>query len=144
LAYRCFKEVRNVCAHAGRMPNPSAIDAHVAAKSVATGLGLRGCPLHLPNLAIGIPVKVGLLEVQALCALLFTLVTTLDAQLSVSQDAENDLLARWRATHRFTVLPGDAGRRDRRLRYLSTKAGLPPVSSTHELYRLLNEARLVV
>ena len=144
VAYRCFKEVRNVCAHAGRMPNHFAVTAYMNAKPRVGGLGKDGRDLQLPVVSAGQAVKLSLLNVQALCALLLNMVTTLDAELAVTQAAERSLLNRWRSRHSFRMLPADTNRRNARLRIMNRQAGLPSVTDTDALYGLLKDARLVI
>ena len=66
---------------AGRVPDANTVTAYTNAVPVAGGLGRDGRNLQLPLVAAGRPVQLSLLHVQALCALLLNIVTTLDAEL---------------------------------------------------------------
>ena len=143
LCYRCFKEIRNVAAHAGRMPDVYTESAYTDAASVVGGLSRNGQNLPLPVVAVGRPVQLSLLHVQALCALLLNIVVTLDAELAITQAAEGVLLDRWKNKLPFTEVSADPTRRKRRMTVLNSKVGLPILDDAEALYKLLKNARLV-
>jgi hypothetical protein len=72
------------------------------------------------------------------------MVITLDAELAVTESAETILLDRWRNVRRFSEIPVDPIRRERRLRVLNNKVGYPTPSDTEALYALLKSASLVI
>jgi hypothetical protein len=144
LLYRSFKEVRNSCVHAGRLPTQLALDAYALASPVAHGLGRSRSLLQLPAPQPGVPLALTLIHVQALCALLLNIVTTLDADLSTASAAEGPFIERWRKTHSRTTVAADPQRRSRRLAFMCQKAGMPTPSSTTGLYTLLRTHYLIL
>ena len=80
------------------------------ARDRVAGLGLRGGTLSLTQLASGQPVVVSLTDVQALWAIMLTLVTTLDADLATTEAGQAALLRRWNfLTYRVTQNPRRSG-----------------------------------
>jgi len=144
VCYRCFKEIRNVCAHAGRMPDAHTETAYTDALPLVSGLGRGGRSMQLPAVTVGQPVRLSLLHVQALCALLLNMVVTLDAELAVTEAAERVLLKRWRDALSFAEVSADPIRREKRLRVMNARVGYPTPSNTEALYSLLRDARLVI
>lgn len=144
LCYRCFKEIRNVSAHAGRVPDQPTLDAYAAAVPRGAGLGMNGRNLALPQVSPGQPVRVSLLHVQALCALLLKMVITLDTELALTQSAEAVLVDRWRSVRRFAEVPVEPTRRETRLKVLNNKVGLPFLDDAEALYTILRGVRLVM
>ena len=144
VCYRCFKEVRNVCAHAGGIPDAYTVNSHTNAVSRTAGLGRTGQNLALPTVVAGNPVQLSLLNAQALCALLLNIVVTLDAELAITQAAESVLLDRWRKRYPRTQFSADPVRKKNRLRRLNSNVGLPDFNDDVALYDLLNNAHLVI
>lgn len=144
LCYRCFKEIRNVAAHAGRIPDQQALDAYDNALPCGGGLGKGGRNIDLLPVLPGEPVRISLLNVQALCALLLNIVMTIDADLAVTRPAEVVLLNRWRSVRRFSEIPVEPVRRQTRLRVLNNKVGYPVLNDEKALYTLLRTANLVM
>lgn len=144
LAYRCFKEVRNCSAHAGRIADAYAEDAYRQAQGRVTALGARGGQLSLPRVVDGRPVVVSLTDVQALWAVMLSLVVTLDADLAPTTAGEQALVSRWKAAHGFRMLSGEADKRERQLLRMNSSAGLPRPNDPAALYKLLRGHRLLV
>ncbi|MET8522090.1 hypothetical protein [Nocardioides sp. NPDC004968] len=144
LAYRCYKEARNSCAHAGRIANSWAEGAFTDAEVIAGGLGARGRPLSLPKLEEGKPALIRLQDVQGLWAVMLALVTTLDATLATTKEAETSFRSRWKASHQFKTLSGDTARRHTQLNRLSLNAGFPKASDPGVLYEFLRRDHLVI
>jgi len=142
--YRCFKEVRNAYAHAGRIPDTYAQTAYANAVPRAGGLGKDGRDIELPVVTAGQPVQLSLLHIQALCALLLNMVITLDAELAVTRAAEAVFLNRWRNVISFAEAPADPIRRRTRIRVMNNRVGYPTPSDTEALYGLLRNAMLVI
>jgi hypothetical protein len=88
VCYRCFKEIRNICAHAGRIPDDYTVTAYTNALAAVSKLGRNGKDLRLPAIVPGQPIRLSLVNIQNLCALLFSIVVTLDAELAVTKAAE--------------------------------------------------------
>ena len=144
LAYRCYKEARNSSAHAGRVANDVAEQAYLNARDVVAGLGARGRQLSLPRLVEAEKVVVTLRDVQALWAVMLTLVATIDAELAITTAGEATLIERWKGVHPFRMLSGDPARRQRQVIRMNTVAGLPHPSAPDELYALLQAQRMVI
>jgi hypothetical protein len=115
-----------------------------SAKPCVGGLGKDGRDLQLPLVSAGRAVELSLLNVQALCALLLNIVTTLDAELAVTEAAKQSLLNRWRNRHRFTMLSITPDKRNVRIKIMNRQAGLPSITRTDVLYDLVKNARLVI
>ena len=144
LAYRCFKEARNSSAHAGRVANDIAERAYMNARDEVSGLGARGRQLSLPRLIESQEVVVTLQDVQALWAIMLSLVATLDADLAVTTAGEAALISRWKAVHPFRMLSSDTTRRQRQIIRMNTVAGLPHPSDPEELFDFLRAERMVI
>lgn len=144
LIYRCFKEIRNVCAHAGRIPDDKAIDAYANAVSSGHGLGRRGSDLELPRVSRGIPIELSLVNVQNFCALLLSIVITLDAELAVTKAGEAWFLDRWEERYGFRQITGHVSNRGIYLREWSLELGLPRPGPITPLYDLLKSSNLVL
>jgi hypothetical protein len=144
VCYRCFKEIRNVSAHAGRVPDEYTLAAYTNAVPLVGGLGRNGQNLALPVVVAGRPVQLSLLNAQALCALLLNIVITLDAELAVTRAAEGVLLDRWKNKHPRTQVSVDPIRRKNRLTILNSSVGLPALNDAEALYELLRGAYLVL
>jgi hypothetical protein len=144
VCYRCFKEIRNVSAHAGRVPDEYTVAAYTNAVPLVGGLGRNGQNLALPVVVAGHPVQLSLLNAQALCALLLNIVVTLDAELAVTQAAEGVLLGRWKNKLPRTLVSADPVRRKNRLAILNSSVGLPILNGAEALYKLLRDAYLVL
>ena len=144
LCYRCFKEIRNAAAHAGRMPDAYQVAAYTNAVLSVAGLGRNGQDLRLPTIATNQPVRLSLMHVQALCALLLNIVVTLDTELATTKAAEDALLDRWRNSIPFTEVSAVPKRRKSRMIVLNNRVGLPKLDDNEALYELLRNARLVI
>lgn len=143
LAFRSFKEARNVCAHAGRIADAKVAEATEAASRVCDGFGQGKKPLRLPRVEEGAPIGFGMLEAQGACALLLKVVTTLDYELAMTEDAEHVLRHEWKKKIGRQQLATDTTRRHKRLRLLSLRAGLPEIDDSTALFSLLQESYLV-
>ena len=144
LAYRCFKEVRNCGAHAGRIANAHAENAYRDAQGRVSALGARGGRLSLPRVVDGRPVAVSLTDVQALWAVMLSLVVTLDADLATTAVGEQALLSRWKGVHTFRMLSGEVDKRERQLLRMNSSVGLPRPDDPAALFELLRGQRLLV
>lgn len=142
--YRCFKEIRNVSAHAGRTPDINAVTAYTNASPLTAGLGLNGRNLALPTVVAGNAVQLSLLHIQALCGLLLKIVITLDAELAITQAAEGVLVDRWKESYSYASVSADPVRRKRRIAYMNSRVGLPALNDTEALYQLLRNVRAIM
>jgi hypothetical protein len=144
VCYRCFKEIRNVSAHAGRMPDANTVTAYTNAAPLVGGLGRNGQDLALPVIVDGRAVQLSLLHVQALCALLLNIVVTLDAELAVTRAAEGALLGRWKNKFPLSQVSADPARRKTGITVLNSRVGPPALNDTEALYKLLRDALLIL
>lgn len=144
VTFRCFKEVRNVCAHSGRIASSLVVRNTAAAASVCHGFGQGPKPLKLPTVTLDEPIGFGMLEAKAACALLLKLVTTLDYELAKTVDGERLLVAEWKRRIGRQQVSANPSKRGARLRLLSKRAGLPEVADAQALYEILRDSYLVL
>lgn len=138
-AYRYFKECRNKLIHTGGIATQEVVTAYDAIVPIdEKDLHLRG-PLRLPPVKAGQRISIALPDIVALSNIIHRIVITLDAALSVTQGAEEDLLERIKRVYsKGNKLPtADVGRREGRIRSLLRKAGLPEPIRVAPLEKLL-------
>jgi len=143
ILYRCFKEFRNSYVHS----NGIATDYTEAAYNSASGLtaadvGMRKPP-EIHAAVEGQPVKASFSGVIGLSEVILQIVTTLDAELSSTQVAEEYFLDRWRQKHRLRTLSNDIVKRNARVKILAAEAGLLRPDPVEPIYQLLREHTLV-
>ena len=98
--YRYFKECRNAVIHHGGAASQRTVDAYVSfAAETAQTLGVTEVPKHFPIAAAGDTVQLSLRGVVGFGEIVLKLVTTLDAELSRTVEAEGVLARRWVKAH---------------------------------------------
>lgn len=144
VTFRSFKEVRNSCAHGGRLASDLAVSTTAEAKDCSAGFGLRDLPLRLADVRLNEPIEFGLLEAKAACALLLKLVTTLDHGFACTDDAERIFAAEWKTKIGTQMLSANAQKREARLSLLSKRAGFPVPDDATGVYDVLRQRYLVI
>jgi hypothetical protein len=144
ICYRYFKECRNVFMHASGVADSRLAEvSNELAGLSATDLGTRSVPEHLV-FAIGDLVRVSPRSAVGLSDVLLRVVTTLDADLSCSLEAERHFLARWRRMHRARrYMATEPAKRTRQVVSRTTRLGLPVPAATESLDALLTTEGLV-
>lgn len=140
-AYRYFKECRNKMIHTGGVATQEVVDAYAELSKVAPkDLYLSG-PLQLPVVVLSKRIVIALADVVALSNIIHRMVITLDAALSVTQGCEEDLLKRIeKVLVKGNQLPtADSARRERRIRSLVRKSGVPEPQAVALLEKKLVE-----
>ncbi|MFN8414399.1 MAG: hypothetical protein U0Z26_18610 [Anaerolineales bacterium] len=95
ICYRFFKECRNSLAHGRGIANQWAYDNYAIFSNIANpqDLNVYEIPQHFP-LVVGEPIKLSLRGVVGFGDVIIKLVSTIDAELVVSENAENELIKR--------------------------------------------------
>jgi hypothetical protein len=133
IAYRFFKELRNSLMHRGGNADDRVISAYTLyAGLTAQDLKAKEVPeVHAPVLDNGI--ELSLRGVVGFADVIRRLIATLDAEFACVTGAQAEVVAQWRdhfqATSRtkkkFYTLPSAAGEREKMVRRLIVKIGLP-------------------
>jgi len=145
LAYRYFKEIRNVEMHSGGVASQAAQDAYTAfvPYSDQRGLGLKGELAFEPVIA-GSPVCLHLRGVVGFCDILLRIIATVDAELCRSRKAESVLRHYLAASeYRQMMLSGDPKKRRGQVVTRCTRAGLPRPKDPEAIYQFLRAQRLI-
>jgi hypothetical protein len=139
IAYRYFKEVRNVCIHAGGLADQKVIDTHSLLQAIPpTTFGFnRAVPEASP--VPGAKVRISLFDMVGFSTIVHRLIVTFDAALAVSKTAEADLVARVRAKHPLVLMlsTSNHARRRQQVVQLLSKARVPKPVSTRLLEGVL-------
>lgn len=143
VGYRFFKETRNALLHQGGRAHPSLVQASAQMASVTTAqLGTRAVPEYTPS-TLGDRVGLTLRGVVGFSEIVLRIVATVDSELSATQEAEEELLRRWRAAYPVEYFPANKARRDRRTALQCLKIGLPRPLNPERIYSLLRVAGAV-
>lgn len=124
--YRYFKEVRNALMHSGGRATARTSEAYLLFAPVATpiALGLKEVPEHTP-VSVGAKVKLSLRGVVGLSDALRRIMLTVDAELTETTAAEDEMKARSAAVRR-RHLPADPARRRKAIvKLLAGEFGFP-------------------
>lgn len=150
-AYRCFKEFRNALMHGGGIADQKCIDAYLQYSSLSSSdMGVSETPKVIAP-SLGLPVRLSLRGVVGFSEIIVRLVATLDAELACSQGGEKEFVSQWRA--HFTdpgsskvksfMLSADTAIREKHLRRLVGKMGLPKPPNIAPLETFLRDHRFV-
>jgi len=102
--FRYFKEIRNSRIHSGGICHPELEKSSQAiAPLTARSLGIRSLP-QLPAYRTGDATHLKFEEVLFVCDLVLRVVATIDAELSLTQEGEEDLASRWSEAHPRPIL----------------------------------------
>lgn len=145
ICYRYFKEARNAVIHHGGVASQRALNAYLAfSGETAASLGVTEVPRHFPIGTIGDLVKLSLRGVVGFGEIVLKLVTTLDAELSQTTEAEAVFDSRWRAViGPMRYLPASASEKEAKLVQLVRKLGLETPTQPVALLPMLHRRRLV-
>jgi len=101
LCYRFFKEQRNCDMHRSGIADQKLIDAYsqFSVLSSPTSLGVPEVPSHTAPL-LGTRIKISLRGVVGLTDIVLRIITTLDAELSRSEDSEIPFFTKWKEINR--------------------------------------------
>jgi hypothetical protein len=127
ICYRYWKEIRNAIAHAGGRATDKCLaeEGHLSALT-PQALGMSRVP-RLTQFTLNEPLPVTLDSVLGFGEILHRIVTTVDAELSVSQRAELIMVRRWEEMRRdyYSDPPiTNAIRREARIRHWIVGAGM--------------------
>ncbi|MFZ5551402.1 MAG: hypothetical protein ACOZJX_22095 [Pseudomonadota bacterium] len=143
--YRYFKECRNAVVHRGGVSSQRSVDASAsfAAETTQT-LGVTEVPKHFPIAAVGDPVRLSLRGVVGFGEIVLKLVTTLDAELSRTIEAEAVLAERWIETHGARHhLPAGVRAQETRIEKLFRGLGLESPTDPIALLPMLRRRNLL-
>ena len=143
--YRYFKEARNSQAHGGGFALERAVSAYRNFKPVSDrqSLGMRG-NLVIEPLSSEMPVKLHLRGVVGFCDVLLRLMTTVDAELSKSIQAERLLETKLRnALPNQTMLSSDANTRRKQTIHRCRAAGLPNPINADAVYEFMLDRSII-
>lgn len=142
ICYRYWKEIRNAIAHAGgRATDKCLAEESRLSALIPQALGMSRVP-RLAPLTLNEPMPVILESVLGFGEILHRIVTTVDAELSVSQEAEAIMVRRWEEMPRgyYSDPPlTDAIRREARIRDWIVRAGMPEPHQRTVLAAFLTE-----
>lgn len=145
IAFRAFKEIRNVFTHRGEEPDESLLasyNAMISLPNLPFGKSPRG--KSLPYVVQGKEVRVTLNGAFSACTVVLRVVMTLDAKFALCAIGEGELLARWQ--ERYNQPPTIQRRRledGRRTRGLIGSTGLPQPDSADLLQPFLIDRGLL-
>ena len=145
LVYRQFKEVRNALIHRSGVANLETEDADIAARSLSPKqIGLRDLP-ELPAIKSGTMVAFSLRGVIGFTDVLLRLVTTIDAEVAITDAGAAELMRRWRTAYGpHRPLPAVRSKRDDTLRTLLNHIGFQNPDDANAAYAVLRSASLVL
>jgi hypothetical protein len=143
--YRQFKEVRNALIHRRGVADAKAETADSVARSLSPlRMGMRDLP-EMPQVKDGARVTLSLRGVIGFTDVLLRLVTTIDAEVAVTDAGATELMQRWRDAYGgLRPLPAVRSRRDGSLRILLNRIGFPNPDDTNAAYVVLRSASLVL
>jgi hypothetical protein len=144
LCYRFFKECRNCLVHQGGMADRKAEDSYLSFHNIASpaNLNVYEVPQHYPAVK-GNPIQMPLRGVVGFGDVVIKIVATLDAELSVSQQAEHEFVNRvrdWANNARGigkTSLKKDPYRRSGQILRILKSLDFPPPLKTDKIESLL-------
>lgn len=145
ICFRFFKECRNSLIHRGGRANQDTYDSYQAyiAISRPEDLKMKEKPEQIEPVVVGQKVKLSLRGVVGLGDVIIKLVTTLDAELSISAQAENELTLRLRewslskAGKAKNSLKKDSDARSKQIARILRSLEFPEPSRTDEIEALL-------
>lgn len=143
--YRYFKEARNSQAHGGGIASERAATAYRNFEPVSDrqSLGIRG-NLIIEPFSVDLPVKLHLRGVVGFCDVLLKIMTTVDAELSKSDQAERLLENKLgRAIPNLSMLSSDATRRRNQVIRRCRAAGLPTPTNVDSVYQFMLDRRII-
>jgi hypothetical protein len=143
--YWFFKECRNSLVHRGALVDQKLLNAYGSFNPLTRNdLGLAEKPAYSPINALGDKVAPQLRGVVGLADVVLRIITTLDAELSKCQEAENVLNSMWYEKHGGAVtLPYDLTSRNQRVIRLVVQLNLPKPSHPDELMTMLKRLGLI-
>lgn len=144
--FRYFKEVRNAYAHANGVVKEYMAAASSAARSLPDGVFPSPLPSRIPALVPGQKARVSWRDVQTFSEVLLWIVSTIDAELCGTAQAEQQLLRDWASrfdAQRDIRVPSDPVRRQRWLSNHVVALGYPRPAEPSSLEGLLKEAGLL-
>jgi hypothetical protein len=128
ICYRYWKEIRNAVAHAGGRATDKCLAEEIRLSSLThASLGMSRVP-RLAPLVVNSPIPVDLESVLGFGEVLHRIAVTVDAEFSISEEAEAIMLRRWEAVRRayYSDPPiVDAARRMGRIKHWLLRAGMP-------------------
>ena len=143
--FRYFKEARNSQAHGGGLASERAAAAYRDFEPVSDrqSIGMRGSLLIEPFTADE-PVKLHLRGVVGFCDVLLKLMTTVDAELSKSNQSETLLESKLRnALPNRSTLSSDPNRRRNQTIHRCNAAGLPTPTNPNAVHRFMLDRRII-
>ncbi len=143
--YRYFKECRNAIIHHGGLATQKTVDAYKSfAGETTASLGVAEVPQHAPVRSLGDSVSLSLRGVVGFGEIVLKLVTTLDAELAKTKEAEQILARSWNSLHgRNYNLPADPRAQETRLVKLVRKLGLETPRDPPKLLPMFRRLGLV-
>jgi hypothetical protein len=144
VCYRYFKECRNSLLHGAGLASRNLKQSADAMGGLSvSSLGTRAMPEYFP-FALGDPVTVTLRGVVGFSEVVLRIVTTIDAELALTQQGETEFFRRWKSVYRYEMLPADTTRRLHRIEAQTMNAGFPRPYDPGVLDRALRDARLIM
>ena len=142
--YWFFKECRNSLIHRGALVDQKLLNAYGSFHPLSRNdLGLAEKPAYTQIIALGGKVRPQLRGVVGLADVVLRIITTLDAELSKCQEAENVLASMWTVKHGGAVtLPYDVTSRNQRALRLVGQLNLPKPSHPDQLVAMLRRRGL--
>jgi hypothetical protein len=147
VAYRFFKECRNSIIHSDGIADQELVDAR--ATLAATQAGPSNPFRHhftLPPLAVDSPITLNLKDCVLFATIVRLLICTFDAALCVSQASEAILEKRLlsvRSKGAFTNLPGDALKREQRIKRMIAAAKIPVPANLSPVVQWMEQKGIV-
>lgn len=145
ICYRYFKEARNAIIHHSGLATTKTLDAYNEFKlETISSLRVKEIPKHVPISAVGDSVKLDLRGVVGFGDIVLKLVTTIDAELSQTVEAESIFEQRWeKVIGKMKTLPADTKCKTQMIATSVRKLGLEMPEHPLILLTLLQRRKLV-
>ncbi|MGH0498942.1 hypothetical protein ACQVPI_22055 [Bacillus wiedmannii] len=148
ICYRFFKECRNTIIHnAGKVKiGSNLINAYNRFLTVSNtnSLDVKEVPEHLP-VVVGTDLKISLRGVVGFCEVVLRIITTCDAELARSLDAENEFEKAWKQSkQKNRTLKKESAKREKQIKRYLIKLQYPEPSSIDRIEDfIVNQKNLV-